>query len=117
MAHTGVIGESSLSEIRCASPAREEETALLVRARQGEPEAIDLLYRRYRREVYGLCLNLCGNREEAQDLLQETFLRAVRGLPGFGGRCQLKTWLCRIAVNVARDLARRHRRRPESRFI
>jgi len=114
MAHSGVIGESSLSEIMCASPDREDETALLARARQGEPEAIDQLYRRHRREVYTLCLNLCDNREEAQDLLQETFLRAVRGLAGFGGRCQVKTWLFRIAVNAARDLARRHRRRPEA---
>jgi RNA polymerase sigma-70 factor (ECF subfamily) len=63
--------------------------------------------------VYTLCLNLCGNRAEAEDLLQETFVRAYRGLPRFRGRARFTTWLHRIAVNLCRDAARRRRRSPD----
>jgi len=114
MTQMEMVGKMSLREMTCVGSDREEETALVARARAGEQEAVDQLYRSHRREIFGLCLNLSGNREEAQDLLQETFVRAFRGLPSFGGRCQFKTWLTRIAVNLARDLARRRHRRPES---
>lgn len=88
----------------------ESEQALLARARQGESGAFEQLYLEHRDQVYALCLNLCGDREEAQDLLQETFVRAYRGLRGFAGRAQFSTWLHRIAVNLWRDWVRRQRR-------
>ena len=89
------------------------ESALVARARQGEMAAFDELYGRHRDRVYNLCLNLCGSREEAEDLLQETFLRAYRGLGSFRGGCAFGVWLHRIAVNVCRDAHRRSRREPE----
>jgi RNA polymerase sigma factor (sigma-70 family) len=93
------------------SPAG-DEAALIARARSGDNDALDALYRRHRDYVYTLCLNMCGDRDEAQDLLQETFVRAWRGLRKFAGRSSLSTWLYRIAVNVARDAA--GRRRPDT---
>jgi RNA polymerase sigma-70 factor (ECF subfamily) len=51
-----------------------------------------------------------GDREQAQDLLQETFVKAWRGLKGFRGRSAFTTWLYRITVNVCRDAARRKRK-------
>jgi RNA polymerase sigma-70 factor (ECF subfamily) len=64
--------------------------------------------------VYTLCLNLCADREQAQDLLQETFVRVYRGLRTFRGGAQFATWLYRIAVNVSRDAARKQRVRERA---
>lgn len=107
-----------MGDARCArvgaAPGGSADTEVLGRARAGDRGAWDELYRGYRDRVYTLCLNLVGSREEAQDLLQETFLRAFRGLPGFRGQSQLGTWLYRIAVNAAHD--RRRRQRPQERL-
>ncbi|UCH34501.1 MAG: RNA polymerase sigma factor [Armatimonadota bacterium] len=92
-----------------ATRAAGRDGALVARAQQGERAALDELYRRHRDYVYTLCFNLCGDREDAQDLLQETFVHAWRGLPKFAGRSSFTTWLYRIAVNVAHDARRRHR--------
>jgi RNA polymerase sigma-70 factor (ECF subfamily) len=83
------------------------EAALVAQARQGEGGAFDQLYQRHRDSIYNLCLNYCGDPEEAGDLLQETFVRAWRGLPKFSGRAAFTTWLYRIAINLCRDAARR----------
>jgi len=106
----GTASEPRLTSRMLASPVGENEATLVLRARQGDSAALDQLYRAHKDQVYTLCLNLCGNREEAQDLLQDTFVRAWRGMPKFAGRSSLRTWLCRIAINVARDAARRRRR-------
>ena len=95
-----------------AKAVSEEEAALIARARRGDAGAFEELYRRHRDQVYTLCLNLCGNREDAQDLLQETFVHAYRGLRGFAGRSAFGTWLYRIAVNVCAAARRRARTAP-----
>ncbi len=56
-----------------------------------------------------LARRLAGDAAEAEDLVQETYLRAWRGLPRFRAEARFRTWLCRILLNVARD---HHRRRP-----
>lgn len=89
-----------------------EDDLLVAGARQGDAAAFDQLYRRHRDHVYTLCLNLCGDTEEAGDLLQEAFVQAWRGLPRFAGRSKFTTWLYRITVNACRDAARRRRRLP-----
>jgi RNA polymerase sigma-70 factor (ECF subfamily) len=95
-----------------AVEARQGEAALVARARRGDGLAFEQLHAKYRNRLFTLCLNLCGEREEASDLLQETFLRAWRGLRGFGGRSEFSTWLYQIALNVCRDAGRRRRRAP-----
>ena len=112
MAQEGIIGEPGLTRGAWLTCADSEERALVARAQQGDASAIDELYRRYRDRVYTLCLDLCGDPEEAEDLLQETFVNACRGLPKFAGRSTLATWLYRIAVNAVRSSARRRRREP-----
>jgi len=52
------------------------------------------------------CCLLLGDADQARDAVQETFLKAWQGLPGFRGECSEKTWLTRIAVNVCRDMRR-----------
>jgi len=103
----GVTGELRLAGGKSAGRPAEDEPGLVARAREGDTTALDELYRRHRDYVYTLCLNLCGDREEAHDLLQETFVRAWRGLGKFAGRSTVSTWLYRIAVNVAHDASRR----------
>ena len=99
-----------LGEARPAQLAGDEDTALALRARAGDRNAFEQLYLRHRNQVYTLCLNLCGDREQAQDLLQDTFVRACRGLRAFRGGSQFGMWLYRIAVNVCREWARKRRR-------
>lgn len=69
-------------------------------ARDGDGQAFAELVRRHQGKVRGLLLRLTGQRELADDLAQETFLRAYRGLGAFEGRARVSTWLYRIAYNV-----------------
>jgi len=100
----------ALSEGRLGHQAAESDAALVASAQRGDRSAFEQLYLRHRDRMYTLCLNLCGDADEAQDLLQETFVRAYRGLPKFRGASQFITWLYRIALNLCHDAARRRER-------
>jgi RNA polymerase sigma-70 factor (ECF subfamily) len=90
--------------------SRPSDEALVARARGGDATGLEQLYVRYREHVYNLCLSIIGDRDEAQDLLQETFVRAHRALPRFRGDAQFSTWLHRIALNLCQDALRRRKR-------
>jgi RNA polymerase sigma-70 factor (ECF subfamily) len=77
------------------------ETELLARARQGDGEAFLALARHYERNIFRIGLNITGNQEDAEDVLQETFLKAFANLSGFHGDSRFYTWLVRIAMNEA----------------
>ena len=62
-------------------------------------EALDEIYRLYAADVYRFALRLCRNETLAEDILQDTMLKAVQQIDRFEGRCSLKTWLCTIARN------------------
>ena len=64
------------------------------------------LFERYHEMVYGLVLRVLGNREEALDVSQEVFITIYRKLDGFRGECSLKTWIYRIALNLAANRCR-----------
>jgi RNA polymerase sigma-70 factor (ECF subfamily) len=86
----------------------------LVRAAQaGDREALDGLVRRYQRVLFVLCFGLLRNADDAEDAVQEAFLRALRALPRFRREASARTWLSRIAVNVCREWQRARRRRHE----
>lgn len=84
---------------------------LLQRARQRDPQALQTLFDLYHRRVFGLLYRLTGSRDSAEDLLQETFLRLVRHIGNYDHAGRFEAWLFRIAANLARDHARKHRRR------
>ncbi|WP_342113585.1 RNA polymerase sigma factor RpoE [Pseudoduganella sp. OTU4001] len=90
-----------------ADPDRE----LVERARAGERAAFDLLVARYQRRLLRLVLRLLRDPAEAEDVVQETFLKAYRALPRFRGEAAFFTWLYRIAVNGARNAILRRRQR------
>src|SRR5262249_33407354 len=83
----------------------------------GDSEAFDKLITRYSADIYALLVRLTGDREEAADLMQETFLRAFRAIGGFRGDSDLKTWLYRIAINESRNKFRWWKRRRREKTV
>jgi RNA polymerase sigma-70 factor (ECF subfamily) len=82
---------------------------LISRARQGDGAAFEELVNRHADGLYRLARALLTNPEDAQDVVQETYLGAVKGLARFQGRSSVKTWLTGILIRQARDLRRRKR--------
>lgn len=84
--------------------AREAE---LLRAGQaGDTAALEQLLTPYERPLYALCRGILGHADDAEDAVQETFLRALRALPTFRGDAAVRSWLYRIAVNICLDRKR-----------
>jgi RNA polymerase sigma-70 factor, ECF subfamily len=93
-------------------PGREAD---LVRAAQGgDPAAFTEIVRHFQRPVYRVAYALTRNASDADDLAQETFVRAYQAIGRFRAGEPLYPWLSRIAVNLASSLFRRRRRRPET---
>jgi RNA polymerase sigma-70 factor, ECF subfamily len=90
-----------------SEPTDEE---LLASHLRGDQRAFGQLVSRHERRVYGICLRMLGNREDAQDAAQEAFLAALRRASTFRQAAAFSTWLYRIAVNAATDQARRRGR-------
>ncbi len=82
-------------------------------ARRGNQFAFRVLVERHSRAVFRIAYRMCGNEQDAEDLVQETFLRAYRQLGGFNGHSAFGTWLYRICVNCALDLLRSRKNRRE----
>lgn len=91
-----------------------EDQGLIDACRAGKTEAYGVLVRRYQDRLYPTVLRITGCAEDAQDLLQETFLLAYQKLGRFHGESSFYTWIYRIAVNLA--LSGRRRRRPTVRI-
>lgn len=96
-------------------PAVGVDYGLVLRASRGDKRAFERLYRDHVGRVYGLCVRLTRDPAMAEDIAQETFLRAWRSLDKFEQRSRLSTWLHRIAVNVV--LERRRRRSSTLEFV
>jgi RNA polymerase sigma-70 factor (ECF subfamily) len=83
------------------SPEAKEELELVNRARQGDASAFSTLLNRYESKIFRLAMNITQNREDAEDVLQEAFLKAYEHLDQFQGNSKFYTWIVRIAVNQA----------------
>ena len=79
----------------------------------GDREAYRVLVERHSRNLFRLGFRMTGNEQDAEDVVQETFLRAYRQIRTYDGRASFATWLFRIAANYSRDLLRSRRRRNE----
>ncbi len=95
-----------------ASLGPADEADLIDRCRRDERAAHDELYHRFRRQVAGNLYRVLGDRTDLDDLVQEVFVIAFRGLEKFRRDARLSTWLYRICVNVALGRIRTRKRRP-----
>ncbi len=94
-----------------ATPAVAEELNLLRRAVSDGPDAFAPIMRRYNQRLYRLALALVGDPGEAEDVLQESYVKAYQSLSDFAGRSSLGSWLARIVRNTALDQLRARRAR------
>jgi RNA polymerase sigma-70 factor (ECF subfamily) len=90
------------------------DLGVLRKAQRGDERAFSLIVRAYERPVYNYVLRLVGNRDLAEDLTQEVFLRVYQGLPGFSLRSRFTTWLFQVTKNRVLDELRAIERRPRS---
>jgi len=81
-------------------PAEAEDRSLLLRTRQGDAEAFEVLIRQHQRMIYSLTYRMTGSAADAEDLTQETFLRAWRQIGSYRAAAKFSTWLYRIALNA-----------------
>lgn len=89
----------------------DDEQRLIRKVREGDAEAFAPLVERYSRPIFALVVGIVGQREEAEELTQDIFLKAYTRLSTFGGRSTFSTWLYRIACNTALSAVRSRRRR------
>jgi RNA polymerase sigma-70 factor (ECF subfamily) len=89
-----------------------DDPALVEAIRSGDPQATRLLVERYHGIVFGLCRRMLGHRHDAEDVTQETFLRALRAIFGFDPARPLRPWLLEIAANRCRTALAVRARRP-----
>jgi len=90
------------------------EAALVARSRAGDREAFEQLVVLHADRLYAVMMRLTDSREDAEEAVQEAFLRAWRAIGRFRGRSSFFTWLYRIAVNESKRLADRRRTRPRT---
>lgn len=95
-------------------PAEPDDTALVKAAKGGDLDAFETLVRRHERRIYGLTRRLTDSEQEAQDVTQQAFLSAVKGLAGFRETASFGTWVTTIAANAAMKVARKRRGLPVS---
>lgn len=92
-----------------SSLAGTDESVLVAQAREGDTTAFGELVRRYENKIFRLAQHITQNREDAEDVLQETFLKAYEHLDQFQGNSKFYTWIVRIAVNQALMKLRRRK--------
>ena len=102
--------ERNEAEVTSAPAA---EMVLVDRARGGDLKAYDELVRRYQERIYATVYHMTANHEDANDLAQESFVKAFQALKSFKGGSSFYTWLYRIVTNVCLDQLRRRQARPE----
>ena len=91
------------------------DSVAVAQARDGDSGAFRVLVERHSRNLFRLAYRMTGHQEDAEDVVQETFLRAYRQLAKFDDRASFGTWLYRIAANCSLDLIRARKRRSENR--
>jgi RNA polymerase sigma factor (sigma-70 family) len=94
-----------------APSAQSEEMALVDRARLGDLKAYDELVRRYQERIYATIYHMTSNHEDANDLAQESFVKAFQALKSFKGGSSFYTWLYRIAVNKTINFLKQRKNR------
>jgi len=87
-----------------------DELRAIARAKKGDAEAFAFLVETYETSVYRLALRMCGNSHDAEEVAQEAFVAAWKGLPSFRGESKFSSWLYQLTSNAAIDFLRREKR-------
>lgn len=95
----------------------EQDCDAVVRVRSGDSDAFRVLVERHSRNVFRLAFRMTGNQQDAEDVVQETFLRAYKQIARYESRSSFATWLFRIASNYSLDLIRSRKRHREQREV
>jgi len=94
-----------------ADLTHEEDEALVARVQRGEVKAFDVLVERYKQRLYATVYHMTSNHEDANDLVQDAFIKAYRSLHSFKGQSSFYTWVYRIAVNRTINFLKRRKDR------
>lgn len=86
------------------------DSVLVARAREGDYSSYEELVRRYQRRVYALVYNMTSHKEDAEDMVQDVFVKAYQSLHGFKGDSSFYTWIYRIAVNRTINFLKKRKR-------
>lgn len=89
-----------------------DDHSLVEALRAGDPHAPRLFVERFQNVAFALCLRMMGHRQDAEDVVQETFLRALRGIAGFDATRPIRPWILGIAANRCRTALSQRGRRP-----
>ena len=89
----------------------DNESKLIEQSLSGDPEAYAALVNQYQNMIRAVTFRMTGSLDDAEELAQDTFLRAYRQIDSFGGSSKFSTWLCQIAINLSLDWHRRESRR------
>jgi RNA polymerase sigma-70 factor (ECF subfamily) len=104
------LSQAGFNSPQAAAAPQDDEARLVAAARAGDTSAFTELVNRYERRIFRLAMNITQNREDAEDAMQDAFLKSYQHLGEFQGDSRFYTWLVRIAVNEA--LMRLRKRRP-----
>lgn len=103
--------------VRMADSTEGSDAAAVERTLAGDQDAFRVLVERHSRSLFGLAFRMSRNEQDAEEIVQDTFVRAYRKLGQFESRANFKTWLYRITVNCALDRIRKRRTEEEHREI
>ena len=106
-----MIMAESVERTETEAPAPEQESELVRRARKGDLEAYDDLVKRYQERIYATIYHMTSNHEDANDLAQESFIKAFQALKSFKGGSTFYTWIYRIAVNKTINFLKQRKNR------
>jgi RNA polymerase sigma-70 factor (ECF subfamily) len=106
------MSEESVAPSDKIKESKAEDARLVARAKEGDVASFERLFRKYERRIYNLIYRMVGDRENAADLTQDTFVRAFDSLDSVKTGDYFLPWLWRVATNICRDFARRRKRRP-----
>jgi len=109
---SGLEKEALLSESERPGQPREEEARLLEECRAGDVSAFERLYELHGARLKSIAANLLGSVTDAEDAVQDCFLKIYRGAASFRGDARFSTWIYRVLVNSCYDMLRHRRRRP-----
>src|SRR5262249_10977676 len=111
---TKMVGAGQLAlAIRMQSTEYATEGKLLAACRRREIRAFEKLYQIHSPRVKSIAYHSAGNRQDAEDAVQETFLKLYNAIGSFEGHSSIATWLCGIVINVCYDVGRKRRRETE----